>query len=103
MLLIWLYETFNALQEKRGDMAMDTHGHACVCFLKNNKNVGIKCSSHNAFLEKKTFIRYAQNRKIGRSNNFKVFRSNKANGPIQGHKNRLWSPMSEGEEPLLTC
>ena len=103
MLLIWLYAIFNALPEKRGDMAMDSHGRACVCFLKNKKNIGIKCSPHNAFLEKKPFIRYAQNRKIGRSNNFKVLMNNKTKGPKQGHKNRLWSPMSQGGEPLLTC
>jgi len=43
------------------------------------KNVDIKFAAHNAFLEI-TFSRYAQNRKIGKPNNSKVFGSNKAKG-----------------------
>ena len=44
-------------------------------------------------------IKYAHNRNIGNPNNFKVFRSNKTKGSKQGSKNRLRSPIPEGEEP----
>ena len=36
------------------------------------KNVDIKFSVHDTFLEYITFIRYAQNRKIGELNNLKL-------------------------------
>ena len=79
---------------------MDVHVYV---FLKIKKTWVSNVVRATRFWKKKTFIRYAQNRKIGRSNNFKVFRNNKTKGPKQGHKNRLRSPMSQGEEPLLTC
>ena len=44
-----------------------------------------------------TFIRYAQNRKIGKSN--KVFGSNKTKGYTQDSQNRLRSHKPEGGEP----
>ena len=46
-----------------------------------------------------TFIRYAQNRKVGKPNNLKRFASNKTKGLKQDHQNQLRSPMPEGEEP----
>ena len=39
------------------------------------------------------------NRKIGKTNNLKVFGSNKTKGHKQDSQNRLWSPMPEGGEP----
>ena len=45
-----------------------------------------------------TFIRYAQNRQIGKPNNVKVFESNKAKGHQQDSQNRLRSPMPEEGE-----
>ena len=45
-----------------------------------NKNVVIKVSVHNAFLEYITFIRYTQDQKIGKPNNLKVFGANKPTG-----------------------
>jgi len=49
-----------------------------------------------------TVIRYAQNRKIGKSNNLKVFGSNGAIKPKglikQDSHNQLRSPMPEGGE-----
>ena len=38
---------------------------------------------------------YAQNRKIGKPNNLKVFGSNKTKGPKQDRQNQLMSPMSD--------
>jgi hypothetical protein len=43
-----------------------------------------------------TFIRYAQNQKIGKPNSFKIFSSKKIKGPQQDSQNCLRSPMSEG-------
>jgi hypothetical protein len=45
-----------------------------------------------------TFIRYAQNHKIGKPNNFKVFGSNKTKGHKQDNQNRLRSYTPEGGE-----
>jgi hypothetical protein len=42
---------------------------------------------------------YAQNRKIGKPNNLKVFGSKKTKEPKQDRLNRLWSPKPEGGEP----
>ena len=53
--------------------------HFCGINNRCNKNVDIKLSAHDAFLV--TFIRYAQNRKIGKPNILKVFGSNKTKGP----------------------
>ena len=46
-----------------------------------------------------TFIKYAQNRKIGKPNNIKIVESYKVKGPTKDSQNRLWSPMAEGGEP----
>ena len=45
-----------------------------------------------------TFIRYAQNRKIGKPNNLN-FRSYKTKGPKQDSQNQVRSPMPEDGEP----
>ena len=45
-----------------------------VFFCLNKKEDQIQCKQHLSWI---TFIRYAQNRKIGKPNNFKVFGSNK--------------------------
>ena len=42
---------------------------------------------------------YAQNRKIGKSNNLKVFGSNKTKGAKDDSQNRMRSHMSERREP----
>ena len=41
---------------------------------------------------------YAQNRKIGKPNNLKVFGSNKTKGPRDDSQNRMRSHMSEKRE-----
>jgi len=46
-----------------------------------------------------TFIIYAQDQKIGKTNNVQVFGSNKTKGPKQDSQNRLSSSMPEGGEP----
>jgi hypothetical protein len=43
-----------------------------------------------------TFIRYTQNWKMEKANNFKIFGSNKTKGPKQDSQNRLRSPMPGG-------
>jgi hypothetical protein len=45
-----------------------------------------------------TSIRYAQNQKIGKPNNLKVFGSIKTKEPKQDSHNRPLSPMPAGEE-----
>ena len=50
-----------------------------------NKSVNIKYSTHDPSVI--TFIRYTQNRKIGKRNNFKGAGSNKAKGPKQNYQN----------------
>ena len=50
-------------------------------------------------LEKKTFIRYAQNLNIRKTNNLIVFGSNEAKGPKQDGQNRLGSHVSVEGEP----
>jgi len=46
-----------------------------------------------------TFIGYTQNRKVGKSNNLKLFGSNKNKGPKQDRQNLIRSPMPEEGEP----
>ena len=53
---------------------------------------------YNTFPEEPS-LGIAQNRKIGKANNLKVFGSNKTKGPKQDYQNWLRSPMSEGGEP----
>ena len=62
---------------------------------KHKKNIDVKFSVNNPFLEI-TFIRYAHIRKIGNPNN-KVLGSNKAKGPKQYSQNQLMSPMPREE------
>jgi hypothetical protein len=46
-----------------------------------------------------TFIGYTQNRKVGKSNNLKLFGSNKTKGHKQDRQNLIRSPMREEGEP----
>jgi hypothetical protein len=64
-----------------------------------NKNVDIKCSAHDAFLELPSSSK-AQYRNIRKPNNIKVFGNNKTKGPKQDSKNQpLRSYMPQGGEP----
>jgi hypothetical protein len=46
-----------------------------------------------------TFISYAHNQKVGKSNNLIVFESKLTKGSKQDNQNRLKSPIPEGREP----
>jgi hypothetical protein len=52
---------------------------------------------HNTFPEEPS-LGIAQNRKIGKANNLKVFGSNKTKGPKQDYQNWLRSPICLREE-----
>jgi len=45
------------------------------------------------------YNQYAQNRKIGKPNNLKVFENHKTKGPKQDIQNQLRSHVLEGENP----
>jgi hypothetical protein len=60
------------------------------------KRIDIQVDVHNVFGI--TSIRYAQNQKIGKPNNLKVFGSIKTKEPKQDSHNRPLSPMPAGEE-----
>ena len=65
----------------------------CVKYIyKMIANVDIKFSGI-------TLMRYAQNRKIGKPNNFEVFGSNKTKGSKHNSYNRVRSPMPDGGKP----
>ena len=81
-------------------------GHHCLNFLYNTvitihqynfilikMKISNKCARRVADI---TFIRYAQNRNIGKPNLFKVFGSNKSKYPKQDRENRLWLFLPEG-------
>ena len=57
----------------------------------------IKFGAHDAFLKKSSSG--AENQKIGKPNDLKVFVSNKTKRPKQDSQNRHRPPMSEGGEP----
>jgi hypothetical protein len=63
-----------------------------------NVHVDIKFSAHDAF-SGITYIRYAQNRRVGKLNNCKIVGSNKTKGSKQDSQTRLRSPIPEGGEP----
>jgi len=72
----------------------------CHIYLKD-KNIDIKLGAHNAqCVSGITFIRYHQDRKIGKPNNLKVFESNETKGTNKkDSQNLLRSSMSAGGEP----
>ena len=73
----------------------------CLCKSTYHKNVDIKFSAHDAFLELPSSGK-AQYRNIGKPNHIKVFGSNKTKGPKQDSKNQpLRSYMPEGGEPTF--
>jgi hypothetical protein len=67
-------------------------------------NIYISCQWHfintNArHISLITLVKYAQSHKIGKPNNFNIFRYNKNKGHKQDVQNRLGSPMLETGEP----
>ena len=58
-----------------------------------NKNVDIKFSARDVFLESPS------KSKTCKANNIKVFGNNKAKGPKQDSQSPLWSPITKGGEP----
>jgi len=62
--------------------------------------VDINISAHNVF-SGITFIRYTQNREIGKTNNSKVFGRNKTEGHKKDNQSRLRSPMLLARDKIL--